>query len=90
MSAVEGVKTLDELAERTRKDGEVTFKLSEEVAIRLYVKVGWTVMEVMTLVKNLTNAEGNEVAGIVVEAPLSEPAMNALIQTMQQFRIGRR
>lgn len=90
MTSLVGIRTIEDLAERTRKDGEVTFKLSEEVAIRLYVKVGWTVMEVMTLVKDLTNVAGNEVAGIVVEAPLSEPAMNALVQTMQQFRVGRR
>lgn len=87
---VGGVSTIEELAERTRKDGEVTFKLSEDVALRLYVKVGWTVMEVMTMVRNLTNVNGNEVSGIVVEAPLGEPAVNALIQTLQQFRVGRR
>lgn len=87
---IDDVLTIDDLISRTTKPGEVVLKLSEEVALRLYDKVGWCVMEVMTLTKHLTNDVTNhEVEGILVEAPLGEPALNALIQMMQAMRVRR-
>jgi hypothetical protein len=82
--------TIVDLIERTTKPGESVFKLSDEVALRLYDKAGWCVMEVMTLTKHLTSTQGGHgVDGVLVEAPLGEPALNALVSMMQAMRMRR-
>lgn len=86
---IQGTVTIDEVIAKTAKSGEIVLKLSEEVAIRLHERAGWHVMDVMTLTKDLKNSKGKDIGGLLVEAPISEPQLNNLIQVLQARRIRR-